>query len=269
MPVKKYTMNLSLLNRTAVINGGSRGIGFATAKELSLLGARCILLARTVDSLQSAIEDLDTTQGQRHAYYTVDASDIEALRQTAETIVQEYAVDILVNNSGGPAGGPLLDSKSDAFTNTFQQHIIAAHTLAQAFIPGMKERGYGRIIQVISTSVKTPLHNLGVSNTIRAAMAGWSKTLANEVAHWGITVNNILPGATLTERLSGLIEKQAATQGRSVHEVEDEWKSAIPVKRFGLPEEIASVAAFLATPAAAYVNGVSIAVDGGRTPTLS
>lgn len=262
-------MNLSLLNRTAVISGGSKGIGFATAKELALLGARCILLARNAEALQAAIEDLDTTHNQRHAFYTVDVSDNAALKKTAEEIVQEYAVEILVNNSGGPAGGPLLDSKGEAFVDTFQQHVVAAHTLAQVFIPGMKERGYGRIIQIISTSVKTPLHNLGVSNTIRAAMAGWSKTLANEVAHLGITVNNILPGATLTERLSGLIEKQAASQDRPVHEVEEEWKSSIPVKRFGLPEEIASVAAFLATPAAAYVNGVSIAVDGGRTPTLS
>lgn len=262
-------MNLSLHNRTAVISGGSRGIGFATAKELSLLGARCILLARNADALQAAIDDLDATQNQRHAFYAVDAADGEALKRTAEEIAQEYTVDILINNSGGPAGGPLLDSKSEAFTHTFQQHVVAAHTLAQVFIPGMRERGYGRIIQIISTSVKTPLHNLGVSNTIRAAMAGWSKTLANEVAQMGITVNNILPGATLTERLSGLIEKQAANQNRPVHEVEEEWKSSIPVKRFGLPEEIAAVAAFLATPAAAYVNGVSIAVDGGRTPTLS
>lgn len=262
-------MNLSLLNRTAVINGGSKGIGFATARELSLLGANCILMARNREGLEAALEDLDISQNQRHHFYTVDAADNEALRKTALEIVQEYAVDILVNNSGGPAGGPLIDASEDALINTFKQHIIAAHTLSQVFIPGMKERGFGRIIQIISTSVKTPLHNLGVSNTIRAAMAGWSKTLANEVGHSGITVNNILPGATLTERLGGLIEKQANAQNRPVHEVEEEWKSSIPVKRFGLPEEIAAVAAFLATPAAAYVNGVSVPVDGGRTPTLS
>lgn len=262
-------MNLSLENKTAVINGGSRGIGFATARELALLGANCILLARNRDSLEAAVADLDTTKGQRHSFYMVDATDNDALQKTAKEIIQEHAVDVLINNSGGPAGGPLLNAEEDAFVNTFKQHIIAAHTLAQEFIPGMKERGYGRIIQIISTSVKTPLHNLGVSNTIRAAMAGWSKTLANEVAHLGITVNNILPGATLTERLGTLIEKQAQTQNRPIHEVEEEWKASIPVKRFGLPEEIAAVAAFLATPAAAYINGVSIAVDGGRTPTLS
>lgn len=262
-------MNLSLTDKTAVISGGSRGIGFATARELALLGANCILLARNREHLEAAVNDLDTTNGQRHFFYPVDVGDNAALQQTARAIAAEHKVDILVNNSGGPAGGPLLSAEEEAFVHTFKQHIIAAHTLAQEFIPGMKERGYGRIIQVISTSVKTPLHNLGVSNTIRAAMAGWSKTLANEVAHWGITVNNILPGATLTERLGGLIDKQAQTQNRPVHEVEEEWKASIPVKRFGLPEEIAAVAAFLSTPAAAYVNGVSIPVDGGRTPTLS
>jgi 3-oxoacyl-[acyl-carrier protein] reductase len=262
-------MNLSLLNRTAVISGGSKGIGFATARELSLLGAHCILLARNRDGLEAAVADLDAAQNQRHHFYVVDVLDTAALKTTAEEIIQNHQVDIVVNNSGGPAGGPLLDATDEALLDTFKQHIIAAHTLAQVFIPGMKERGFGRIIQVISTSVKTPLHNLGVSNTIRAAMAGWSKTLANEMAHLGITVNNILPGATLTERLGGLIEKQASAQNRPVHEVEDEWKASIPVKRFGLPEEVAAVAAFLATPAAAYVNGVSIAVDGGRTPTLS
>jgi 3-oxoacyl-[acyl-carrier protein] reductase len=262
-------MNLSLLNRTAVINGGSRGIGFATARELALLGANCILLARTRESLEAAIDDLDTTQKQQHRFYPVDAADNAALNAIAQEIVQQQNVDILINNSGGPSSGPLIESDEAAFMNTFRQHIIAAHTLAQVFIPGMKERGYGRIIQIISTSVKTPLHNLGVSNTIRAAMAGWSKTLANEMANFGITVNNILPGATLTERLGSLIEKQAQAQNRPVHEIEEEWKSSIPVKRFGLPEEVAAVAAFLATPAAAYVNGVSIAVDGGRTPTLS
>jgi 3-oxoacyl-[acyl-carrier protein] reductase len=262
-------MNLSLLNRTAVINGGSRGIGFATARELALLGANCILLARNRESLEAAVDDLDTTQKQQHRFFAADATDSAALHAIAQEIVQQHPVDILINNSGGPSGGPLIESDENAFVNTFRQHIIAAHTLAQVFIPGMKERGYGRILQIISTSVKTPLHNLGVSNTIRAAMAGWSKTLANEMANFGITVNNILPGATLTERLGSLIEKQAQTQNRPVHEIEEEWKNSIPVKRFGLPEEVAAVAAFLATPAAAYVNGVSIAVDGGRTPTLS
>jgi 3-oxoacyl-[acyl-carrier protein] reductase len=262
-------MNTSLLNRRAVINGGSRGIGFATARELALLGASCILLARNREGLEAAVNDLDTQQNQQHRFFVADAGDVVSLRAVADTIAQEFAVDILVNNSGGPAGGPLIDAEEEVLLNTFKQHIIAAHTLSQAFVPGMKERGYGRIIQIISTSVKTPLHNLGVSNTIRAAMAGWAKTMANELAHFGITVNNVLPGATLTERLGGLIEKQAHTQNRPVHEVEEEWKSAIPVKRFGMPEEVAAMAAFLATPAAAYVNGTSIAVDGGRTPTLS
>jgi 3-oxoacyl-[acyl-carrier protein] reductase len=262
-------MNINLLNKTAVMSGGSQGIGFATAKVLAELGANCILLARTEDVLISAAAELNLNQNQQHHYYTIDMLQHDNLRSVANDINQHHKVDILINNSGGPSGGPIIDATPEAFLNTFNQHLIANHILAQSFIPAMQKNKYGRIIQIISTSVKAPIHGLGVSNTIRAAVASWSKTLANEIGHTGITVNNVLPGATLTERLSSLIEKQAATQGKQIHEVEDEWRSIIPAKRFGLPEEIANVVAFLASPAASYVNGVSIQVDGGRTPNLN
>ncbi len=262
-------MNLSLLNKTAVVCGGSQGIGFATAKELALLGATCILLARNETALQSAIEELDKSNNQLHHYYSIDVMDPIALKNVTIQINENYKVEILINNSGGPAGGPIIEAAPEAFMQTFQQHLIANHILAQAFIPTMQHQKYGRIIQVISTSVKAPLHGLGVSNTVRAAVASWAKTLANEIGHTGITINNVLPGATLTERLGNLIEKQAVAQGKEIHEVEEEWRTVIPAKRFGLPEEIANVIAFLASPAASYVNGVSLSVDGGRTPNLN
>ncbi len=262
-------MQLSLLQKTAVICGASQGIGLATAQALALLGANCILLSRNEENLLQACASLDMEQGQQHHYYAVDVMDKENLQNVADDINAEHKVSILINNSGGPAGGPIIEAQADAFLNTFNQHLLTNHLLAQAFVPAMQQLGYGRIIQVISTSVKAPLHNLGVSNTIRAAVAGWAKSLSNEIGHTGITVNNVLPGATTTDRLSTLLQKQATTQNKTVEQVEQEWQSIIPAKRFGTPEEIANVVAFLASPAASYVNGVSIQVDGGRTPNLN
>ena len=262
-------MNISLVNKVAVINGGSQGIGFATAKALAALGATCILLARNTEALSTAVQQLNISQSQTHSYFSVDATDAGALKNIAITINEKYKINILINNSGGPAGGALLAATPEAFMLTFQQHLIANHILATAFIPSMEASGYGRIIQIISTSVKAPLHGLGVSNTVRAAVASWAKTLANEIGHLGITVNNVLPGATLTDRLSTLLEKQATTQNKPLHQVEEEWRNAIPARRFGQPDEIANVVAFLASPAASYVNGTSIQVDGGRTPNLN
>jgi 3-oxoacyl-[acyl-carrier protein] reductase len=262
-------MQLSLLHKTAVIVGASQGIGLATAQALALIGANCILLARNENNLLQAAASLDMEQGQQHHYYAVDVLDKEDLQHVADDINANHKVSILINNSGGPAGGPIIDASADAFLNTFNQHLLTNHLLAQAFIPTMQAQGYGRIIQIISTSVKAPLHNLGVSNTIRAAVAGWAKSLANEIGTNGITVNNVLPGATNTERLTTLLEKQATAQNKSIAQVAQEWQSTIPAKRFGTPEEIANVVAFLASPAASYVNGVSIQVDGGRTPNLN
>ncbi len=262
-------MNISLVNKVAVIGGGSQGIGFATAQLLAQQGATCILIARSQEPLIQAVAKLDASHNQSHAYYAVDVCNTEALQAVTNIINANYKVHILINNSGGPSGGPIVEATAAAFMSTFQQHLIASHILAQAFIPNMITEGYGRIIQVISTSVKAPLHGLGVSNTIRAAVASWAKTLANEIGHTGITVNNVLPGATLTSRLTTLLQKQATAQGKPLQQVEAEWQSVIPANRFGLPEEIASVITFLASPAASYVNGVSISVDGGRTPNLN
>lgn len=262
-------MNLSLYNRVAVICGGSQGIGYASAVAIANLGATCILVARSEASLQQAVATLPTPSGQVHCYYVADLLLTNDITDTCNKILSMYKPTILVNNSGGPAGGALLSASSEQFLTAFTQHLIANQLLTQAFVPTMQAMGYGRIIQIISTSVKAPLQGLGVSNTIRAAVASWAKTLANEIGYTGITVNNILPGATVTDRLSNLIEKQAAAQGKTIIAVEDEWKTVIPAKRFGLPEEIANAVAFLASPAASYINGVSLPVDGGRSPNLN
>lgn len=257
-------MNISLSGKTAVICGSTQGIGLAIAKEFALAGAQCILLARNEASLKEAVASL-ASQGVKHRYYVADFADNKAVKKTIDEILQSFAVHILVNNTGGPAPGPITEASPEAFLLAFQQHIVNYQQLAQAVLPGMKQAGYGRIINIVSTSVKIPIANLGVSNTIRAATAGWAKTLANEVAAWGITVNNILPGYTQTQRLDKLISGNAAKQELNKDELAGKMQQQIPAKRFGKPEEIAAVAAFLASPAASYVNGVNLPVDGGST----
>jgi 3-oxoacyl-[acyl-carrier protein] reductase len=261
-------MDISLKGKRAVVCGGSQGIGHATAIELARSGATCILLSRNEKNLAAAVAALESAAGQKHEYHAVDLSDNGAAQATIEKILASGPVHILVNNSGGPAAGPIVDAQPEQFLQAFQQHIITAHLLTTAVAAGMKKEGYGRIINIISTSVKVPLKNLGVSNTTRGAMASWAKTMANELGAFGITVNNVLPGATRTGRLESLLEHLGQKQERSVDAVAEEMVAEIPARRFGKPEEIAAVAAFLATPAAAYVNGASIPVDGGRTGSI-
>lgn len=262
-------MNLSLTNKFAVVCGSSQGLGFAAAVELAALGANCILLARNQESLEKAVSNLPNNGSQRHSYAVADFSDTAAVQTAIQKIVAEQKIEILVNNTGGPKAGLITDAESEDFLNAFQQHLINNRNLVEAVIPGMKSAGYGRIINIISTSVKTPLPNLGVSNTIRAAVAAWSKSLSNEVGQHNITVNNVLPGLTATARLSSLIAGTAEKSNQSIETVEQGMIGSIPMKRFGEAAEIANVIAFLASPAASYITGVSIPVDGGRTPTLS
>jgi 3-oxoacyl-[acyl-carrier protein] reductase len=261
-------MQTSLTDKEALVCGSTQGIGLAIARELAHLGANCTLLARNEEALKKAVESLDTSEGQRHGYLVADFSDSAQVRDAIDSHTVHHKVHILVNNTGGPPAGPITDAEPGLFMKYFEQHIVCNQILVQHCLPSMKADGYGRIINVISTSVRIPIDNLGVSNTIRGATASWAKTLSNEVAQFGITVNNILPGFTKTERLNSLIKNIAARRGLSEETVSRQMEAEVPAKRFGEAVEIAAVAAFLATPAAAYVNGVSIPVDGGRTGSI-
>jgi 3-oxoacyl-[acyl-carrier protein] reductase len=261
-------MDHRLNGRHALVCGSTQGIGKATALTLAAQGARVTLLARDENKLVSTAALLDRSAGQEHGWLVADLNETAALGKVAGTLVGQGGVDIIVHNTGGPPPGPAHEADPALFIAAFTQHLIAYQTMVRALVPGMKERRYGRIINVISTSVKQPLPNLGVSNTIRGAVANWGKTLANELGPWGITVNNVLPGATETERLSAIIANKAQKTGASLDEVRAEMLAEIPLRRFARPEEIAAAITFLVGPSGAYINGINLPVDGGRTGCL-
>ena len=261
-------MNLQLSNRTAVVCGSTQGIGKATAIELAKLGASVVLVARNEEKLKATILDLETSVNQKHSYIVADFTKTTELESIISDWASKNKVHILVNNTGGPKGGPIRNAATSEFLDAFNQHLICNHIMVQALYPIMKEEGYGRIINVISTSVKQPLANLGVSNTIRGAVASWSKTLANELGQYNITVNNVLPGATNTDRLQTLAQIKSDQINESVDSIFEEMASESPMNRIAQPEEIASAIAFLASPAASYINGINVPVDGGRTKSL-
>ena len=262
-------MNLSLEGKKAIVCGSTQGIGKAAAEELALLGADVILVARNAKKLEEVKMELPTKNGSQHSYIVVDFSNPQLLKESVENYLKENGpVNILVNNTGGPKGGLAIDAHVDEFVDAFSNHLLCNQLLVQAVVSGMKELEYGRIINVISTSVKAPLNGLGVSNTIRGAVANWSKTLANELGQFNITVNNVLPGATNTVRLQSIIENKAAKTGQTVEEVGAAMANAVPMKRVAEASEVANAIAFLASPAASYINGINVPVDGGRTPSL-
>ncbi|MFI5135221.1 MAG: SDR family oxidoreductase [Chitinophagales bacterium] len=261
-------MNLNLAGKNALVCGSSKGIGKAVAIELSLLGANITLTARNEDALMNALKELDTSQGQKHDFILADFSKPDELKELVTHQLRDTTYQILVNNSGGPPSGNISDAKPEQFEAAFRSHLICNHILATLLIPGMKKSNYGRIINIISTSVKIPIKGLGVSNTIRAAVANWSKTFANELAQFGITANNILPGATMTDRHHEIILDRSRKTGKQIEEIEHDMLREIPMNRFGLPAEVAAAAAFLASPAASYITGINIPVDGGRTGSL-
>lgn len=258
------------MNIAALVCGGSKGIGFASAVLLAQKGYEITILARNEEDLKLAVERLPKTDGQHHTYIVADGNDLEGLenrvKQKMEQIGKPFLV--LINNSGGPAAGPISQAKIEEFEAAFRQHLLVNHTLVSILKPFMIEKKFGRIINIISTSVKQPLPNLGVSNTIRAAVANWSKTMANELAPYGITVNNVLPGATSTDRLNAIIENKSNKLNLSKSTVEEEMINEIPMKRFAKPEEVGAAVAFLASEAASYITGINIPVDGGRTACL-
>lgn len=261
-------MNISLESRNALVCGSSKGIGSASAKLLAEMGANVTLAARSEDKLKTMVSELDISMGQTHDYIVVDYNIQSDLRSKVESLAAKKTIHILINNTGGPPAGPIAKATSEAFLAAYNQHLICNHILATTLLPGMELDGYGRIINVISTSVKSPLTNLGVSNTTRGAVASWSKTLAAEVASKGITVNNVLPGATNTGRLDEIIENKAKKSNKTKEETIDSMQSIIPMGRFAEPSEIAAAIGFLASPAASYITGINIPVDGGRTKCL-
>ena len=261
-------MNLDLHNKNALVCGSTGGIGLASAIELSKLGAHVTLLARSEEKLRDAIGQLAPHSIRPHSYLVADQSDTAELKACVSTALTSTTFHILVNNTGGPAPGTAVDADFSAFAEAFQAHLGAAQTLVQLVTPGMRASGYGRIINVISTSVRIPIAGLGVSNTIRGAMASWAKTISLELGPSGITVNNVLPGSTVTPRLQAVIQSRAERTGKTTAEVIEEMKQEIPLRRLSEPEEVGAVVAFLASPAAGYISGTSIPVDGGRTGSI-
>jgi 3-oxoacyl-[acyl-carrier protein] reductase len=258
-------MDLDLTGKHALVCGGSQGIGKAAAIELAALGANVTLLSRTEASLTKALAELPAKGAQKHAFIAVDMSDRLAL---GEKVAARAPFHIVVNNTGGPPGGQANAAKAEEFTAAFSQHLLANQTILQAVLPGMKSANYGRIINVISTSVKEPIKNLGVSNTIRGAVASWAKTLATELGGLGITVNNVLPGYTKTARLDQILVDRAKATQQDEDAIAKTMLAIIPAGRFADAHEIGGVIAFLATPAAGYINGINVPVDGGRTQSL-
>ena len=262
-------MNIDLTSKNALVCGSSQGIGKACAIELASLGANVTLFSRNEASLNKVLTELDTSKGQKHHLLIADFSKPEQVKQVINEVATENkGFEILINNTGGPAPGPAHLADPTAFVDAFNLHLVSNHHLVQALIPYMKNKNYGRIINVISTSVKQPLPNLGVSNTIRGAVASWAKTLAYELGEFGITVNNVLPGATATARLDAIIQGKATKQNISLEQATINEKLIIPMRRFAKPEEFAAAVAFLASPSASYITGINLPVDGGRTSSL-
>ncbi|MCB9855110.1 MAG: SDR family oxidoreductase [Phycisphaerales bacterium] len=259
----------SLAGKHAVICGSTQGIGLACATRFAELGATCTLIARDEAALQTAVAALPTPAGQKHHFAVADFSDQAQVKSAIEGTLKNYGdVQVLLNNTGGPPHGAIVEADPQAFTRAIAMHVGNNQILVQAVLPGMKNAKFGRIINIISTSVKEPIPGLGISNTTRWAVAAWAKTTAGEVARFGITVNNVLPGYTDTARLGSLIKAKAAAGSTSETAVADAMVSKIPMARLGEPKEIAAAAGFLASPAASYITGINVPVDGGRLASM-
>jgi 3-oxoacyl-[acyl-carrier protein] reductase len=258
-------MDTSLNGRRALVCGSTQGIGKACAFELAGLGAEVVLLARNEEELKKVAAELPRGEGQGHSWLVADFSQPETV---SRAVAGAGEIHILINNTGGPKGGPALAAGAEEYLAAFRMHVVCGQMLVQAVVPSMKAAKFGRIVNIISTSVKAPIPDLGVSNTIRAAVANWAKTLAGELGAFGITVNNVLPGFTDTARLTAIFKAKAEKTGKTLEQVREEAVATIPAKRLGRAEEIAAAVAFLCTPAASYVNGVNMPVDGGRTQGL-
>lgn len=251
--------------KRALVCGASAGIGKACAIALASQGFGVIALARSQPNLDALLPLL---AGSGHSSIAVDMADTDGLLFAVQNALQAGAIHVLINNTGGPPAGPIASASTAQLINAFQQHVLSGHTLMQLLLPGMQQAGFGRIISILSTSVKEPLKDLGVSNTMRAAVANWAKTLASEVGGFGITVNNVLPGFTETDRLEAIVQGRMKKTGASQFDVQAELMREVPAARFAKPEETAAAVAFLCSDTAGYINGVNVPVDGGRTRSL-
>lgn len=267
-PSKTTKMDLNLEGKRAIVCGSTQGIGRAVAIELALLGASVTLIARNEEKLRDTAMELHESLMQVHEYIVADFNDPDLLGTKVNGYLKNKTVQILVNNTAGPPGGLAMNAGTEEFRRAFANHLLCNQVLMQACLESMKRENYGRIINIVSTSAKTPMRGLGVSNTIRGAVANWAKTISVELAPFGITVNNVLPGATATGRLQSLIEAKSKQSGKTEDEVVRHMIGEIPAGRFGDPHEVAAAAAFLASPAASYINGINLPVDGGRTACL-
>jgi 3-oxoacyl-[acyl-carrier protein] reductase len=261
-------MDLNLNGKNALVCGSTQGIGKAAAIELASLGATVTLLARDEAKLKSTLSELSVANGQTHNYIIADFSFPDQIKKAIDKLISEKDIHILINNTGGPPAGPAIEAKPEDFLIAINAHLICSQILVQASVPGMKKNKYGRIVNIISTSVKIPIKGLGVSNTVRGAMASWAKTLSNELGPFGITVNNVLPGSTKTGRIESIIQTRSQKSGKSENEIRQEMIDEIPAGRMAEAGEVANAIVFLASPAASYINGVSLPVDGGRTGSI-
>ncbi len=261
-------MEINLHGKTALVCGSSTGIGRETAQQFASAGARVILLARNANKLQEVLGTLDDSITKNHTYLVADFSDYREVERVVSAFAKANPIHILINNTGGPAPGHLIDAEVDKLEAGFTQHVKCNQVLIQACADGMKKAGYGRVINVISTSVKAPIEFLGVSNVIRGAVASWAKTLATELGPHGITVNNVLPGFTATDRLDKIIAGKSKRGGGDEQSVIETMKSHVPLRRFAEPAEVANAITFLASDKAGYITGINLPVDGGRTKSL-
>ena len=262
-------MNINLEGKNALVCGSNQGIGRACALSLAQQGANVTLFARDEAKLKKTLAELVVRGNQKHHFLIADFAKPEQVKSVIDKHLESgERYQILINNTGGPPPGPAHKASFDEFRKGIDLHLISSHALVLALLGGMKSSHYGRIINITSTSVKQPIYGLGVSNTLRGAVANWAKTLANELGPFGITVNNVLPGATNTGRLQTIFKNKAAKQHKALEEVVYEEKAIIPLGRFGEPDEVANAVTFLASPAASYISGINLSVDGGRTSSL-
>ena len=260
-------------NCAAVVCGASQGIGKEIAVLLASQGIRVLAVARTESKLKNVVALMKEISDLDHSYFSCDLSQSKELDSLTQHIHSTSSFNILICNSGGPKSGPLIDSPPEAFLEGFKNHVLGNQKLLQSMLPAMKlpamkSSSWGRVVNILSTSVKAPIPNLGVSNTIRGAVAQWAKTLSLELGPLNITVNNVLPGYTDTERLSALLEAASQRTGQSKEEIKKDWINKVPLKRFASPQEIAFAVGFLCSNNADYISGINLPVDGGRTGSL-